>query len=386
MKRFLPYLFIIVCFGCREKYIIPFTSPPSGFLVVEGFINAGPGPTSIKLSRTIGLADSINRKNETLAQVSVEGQDNSNTSLSETEPGLYSIAQLILDDNVQYRLHIKTKDGNDYFSSYEPVLKTPAIDSISWERNGGVNVGVELFVNTHDPLNITKHYRWETEETWEFHAYYFSMLQYVYDTITHKVDTVEDRPIEESNKMYYCWQHENSSRILIGSTVSLNRDSIHLPVQFIPEGSWKLGVLYSIKLNQYAISSEEHEFLRRMKKNTEQVGSLFDAQPSELKGNIYNASNPNEIVIGFVGVTTRQEKRIFISNGQVPNWNYRRYCEQIEIPVTPPDTLDAYRIYTPITIASYHPFTGLPYTIFVADADCSICTLKGTNIKPSFWP
>ncbi len=328
LLRLIYCVLLLQVIACKEKYDLPFTGPARGYLVVEGYINRGAGPTTFKLSRTIALVDTINVNPERSAIVTVEGNDNSSVTLTEIGTGTYSVNQLFLTAGRQYRLHIKTKDGKDYYSDFTPLKATPVIDGISWER---IDKGVELFVNTHDAQNNTRYYRWEYEETWEFHSSHYSVLEYIFNPATGAPRKVQYRDPVSANKLFYCWKSEKSSSILIGSSVKLSTDSIHLPVQLIPNASWKLSVLYSILVKQYAISADEYEFLRRMKKNTEQVGSLFDAQPSELKGNIHNSKDPNELVLGFVGITEPQEKRIFIKNSEVPNWNYQQACEKVDV-------------------------------------------------------
>ncbi len=57
---------------------------------------------------------------------------------------------------------------------------------------------------------------------------------------------------------------------------------------------------------------------RKVQRNTEQLGSIFDALPSETGGNIHNTADPTEMVIGFIGTSTETEKRIFINRTQLP--------------------------------------------------------------------
>ena len=68
-----------------------------------------------------------------------------------------------------------------------------------------------------------------------------------------------------------------------------------------------------------------------MKKNTEQTGSLFDPQPSQLSGNIHCLTDPNELVIGYVEITQEQTQRIFISSSEVSDWHYDPGCALYEV-------------------------------------------------------
>lgn len=378
----ISYCFIIIlALSCRQTYDLPFTGPAKGYLVVEGFINSGAGATTIKISRALGLVDSVLTRPEKSAVVTVEGNDNSIAPLAEISDGTYEADQLSISPNQQYRLHIKTLDGAEYYSAYATPKVTPAIDSISWEKTGK---GVEVFVNTHDPTNNSTYYRWEYEETWEYHSAYYSILKYRYHPVSKHPYAVDPRPADESNKLFYCWQREKSSAILVGSSSHFSEDRIHLPLTVVPNTSWKLSVLYSILVYQYAVSAEEHEFFRRMKKNTENLGSLFDAQPSELVGNIHNSRNANEVVVGYVGIYNRQEKRIYIKNSEVPNWGYNQGCELFEAGNNELGYA-GFKTDVPIKVHIYG-MRNDTLSVYVALSPCGDCTLRGTNIKPSFWP
>lgn len=382
MRKLIIYVLILVTAStaCKEKFVLPGGSPRTGYLVIDGVINSGQGPTTLRLTRTLGLVDSVAFQHESDANVRVEGDDNSIHLLDELQDGVYHHPQLTLNGSVKYRLHINTRDGREYISDYSPVLRTPPIDSISWERP---EEGVQIYINTHDPQNKTLYYRWEYEETWQFHSAFASNIQYKRDQNFNPYD-VEPRDPVEAQRMYTCWQSDKSTSLLIGSSARLSRDTIHLPLLLVPQGSWKISAMYSILVRQYATSRAGYEFLQRMKKNTEQVGSLFDAQPSELTGNVRCVGDPSEPVIGFVDIADAQVKRIFIRRGEVSPWDYRQACIEENIR-NHPDTLAVYSFHIP-TIVAETSMRGDTIRIFVSQPDCVDCRLRGTDIKPSFWP
>src|SRR6185369_13208269 len=88
MNKVILLLLIFVASGCREKYVSPATSPVTGYLVVEGFINIS-GPTSIRLTRTSKLADTTTIY-EKKAIVSIQSQAGNNYPLTETTNGIYT--------------------------------------------------------------------------------------------------------------------------------------------------------------------------------------------------------------------------------------------------------------------------------------------------------
>lgn len=380
-KLFYSCIMMLLVMGCKENFDPPAAPPVNGYLVVDGIINSGTGPTYIRLSRTVALADSARMRNERNALVRVEGEDNSSYPLAEVSQGVYSASQLSLNKQVKYRLYIRTSDGKEYVSDYSRVIPTPPIDNIRWEQPGDL----QLYINTHDPSNNIRYYRWEWEETWEFHSAYLSQLEYTYNSFN-EITGIGYRFLDQrfDYSIYTCWKTESSSSLLIGSSAKLSRDSIDLPIHSIPRQSQKLSVLYSIKVKQHAVSREGYEFLQRMKKNTEQTGSLFDAQPSELVGNIHATNSPNEIVIGFVEVSDMQEKRIFIRSSELNNWDYRQGCTEITVPNVL-DSIRAYSYLMPTAVESQSPL-GSILSYKGAMPTCVDCTILGTNVRPPFWP
>lgn len=152
MKKLIAWLiFPLIAAGCKEKYLPSATSPSTGYLVVEGFINSGQEPTTITLSRTIKLADSVNRLFEHNAVVNIESDTHETFPLSENGNGEYVSASLSLNVSQKYHLTIKTQNGTEYASDFATVKRTPPIDSISWKPENG---GIKIYVNTHDPKII----------------------------------------------------------------------------------------------------------------------------------------------------------------------------------------------------------------------------------------
>jgi hypothetical protein len=385
MKYIFIYILLFLAIGCREKYVPEFSSPPTGYLVVEGNINSG-GPTIVHLSRTSPLS-TVTRVREENAYVRIEGSDNKMYDLTETSSGVYQANNLELSNSTKYRLHITVKDGKDYLSQFEELKIAPPIDSISWQRLDG-NGDVQFHVNAHDDQNKTQYYLWDYVETWEFHSPYLSFLKYFGDTspggqgayVGYK-DSVN---YSFDPSMFACWRSEISTSLEIGSTAKLTQDVVFYPIARVPRRSKKMSFLYSINVRQMALSKEAFEYIEKMKKNTENTGTIFDPQPSELKGNIYCVNNPAETVLGYVSASTITEKRKFITREEIPNWGYTPNCELITI-ANNPDSIAVYRAWFPSEIRDVFRDNILSFSA-VNTLNCIDCRVEGTNVKPDFWP
>lgn len=376
LKYFIGISFIVFLFSCKDAYRPDIISNNRAYLVVEGVLNVS-GPASVTLSRTTPISGSgflpVNG-----AQLSVEGRDNSVRPLTQQTAGVYTSANLNLVLNNEYRLRIRTQDGKEYLSEYVVARQTPVIDSVGWKRE---TEGVRLYVNTHDASGNTRYYRWDYDETWEINSYHFSRYIYVGNGIVR-----ERSPQEE---VYRCWKYNNSKNILIGSSAKLQSDIIfQSPVNFIANGSEKLDVRYSVIVRQYAIDKTAYDFYDLMKRNTENLGTIFDPQPSETRGNITCISNPDELVIGFITSSTVTEKRIFISNSDLPDWRYDEYCPLITVVNRPDSIAEAYGTgsYMPVD-AVFSPFNPNQIIGYLSSyPSCVDCTKRnGSLAKPSYW-
>ncbi len=378
-------LLVLSLICCKKPFNPTVIAAPNSYLVVEGQINSGSDSTIIKLSQTVNL-DNANPVNPVLgAVVTVESDQNNTYPLADLKgDGNYSTAGLNLPASQKYRLRIKTGDGHQYLSDFVEVKPTPPIDSIGYIIQ---NDGLQLYVNAHDPANNTHYYRWEYKETWIFHAKYKS--DYVLNAAG---DAIVPRDINKS--VYFCFANDSSSNILLSSTAKLSQDIVYQsPLTKIPSTSEKIEMKYSILVKQYALTPDAYSFYTNLKKNTEQLGSIFDAQPSQLVGNIHSVSNVNEPVIGYITATNAQSKRIFINYNVLPKTWFPTYpfdCEEDEALFSNSQgynevqnvLIDPPLVYVPTRASGSPPsITGYYYS----RPDCVDCTLRGTTVTPSFW-
>lgn len=371
------WIFLLPAFftGCKDKYFPEIPSTETNFLVVEGVLNAGNEPTTVRITRTYDINGNIgNLRGETNAVVTVEGNDNSSRPLTMADAGTYQSRNLALSANNEYRLRIKTMDGKEYLSSYVKVKTSPEIDSVSYKPQDG---NMQLYVNTHDPANNTRYYKWSYEETWEINSYYYSTI--IYDANEPKL--IRER--EPSEYIFRCWKYSKSGKILFGSSAQLTSDVIfEQPINRIPGGDERLSVRYSILLKQYALDKDAYEFFDLMKKNTESLGSIFDAQPSEIRGNIKCVNNPDEIVIGYVSASTVTQKRIFINRPS--GWNFRQLCDTRLIT---PDSVRYYMAKGDFIPIVEEPRMGSLISDYLSSTPvCVDCRERGGNLqKPAYW-
>ena len=378
----LYFCLVLAYVSCRKPYEPPVGTINSNLLVVEGFINTGSDSTIIKLSRTVPIAEKGTTKPELRAQLVVESESNATYVLRELKGGTYGAAPLGLDPNQKYRLRITTTDGSSYLSDFVESKVSPLIDSISWVAKDD---GVQIYSNTHDDAKKSVYYRWEYDETWEFTAKYASLF-------IAEANGLNVRN-QETQNIYRCWGNNNDGTVVLGSSEKLEKDVIYLnPIAFIPGDSEKLMAKYSVVVKQYALTKEAFDFWQTLKKNTESLGSIFDAQPSQLTGNIKNVNNPEEPVLGYISAGIVQQKRIFIAKAELPNWKTKYPYTCIADTVLyenykPNGPLDVYWEKSlgliPIDFAINNEGKEVGYV--GATPSCADCTIRGINKRPEYW-
>ncbi len=386
---------LIVVVGCKKPYNPEVIAAPNSYLVVEGMINSGSDSTIIKLNRTVKLSEATNINPELNAVLTVEGDDNSSYPLVEKPNGVYIFPGLNLGATHKYRLRIRTAGGKDYVSDFEAVLNTPPVDSLAYHIQSD---GVSVNINTHDPKNATRYYRWEYDETWVYTSRYRSLFKSNGDTVLYR-DLIND-------DVYTCWRTELASTIVLGSSAKLLQDVISdAPITFVSRHSDKIHSKLSVLVRQYGLSKSAYAFWQNLQKNSQQLGSIFDAQPSQINGNIHSTTNANEPVIGYVSVGTYTTKRFFIDEHNLPPWidilpnpdgcpahSYRfSYTDPVSGLVV--NQVDQYINYNKAIFPIELPIEGFydrathKQIGYVASyPECVDCTLAGgTNKQPDFW-
>lgn len=359
-------LLVVAVWACIEPFSPPEVNSPEKYLVVDGFFNVGNDTSKIELRYTQNTSEQSTLIPETGAKLSVSGEGGETYEFVEADNGLYYLPPVNISPSGKYHLSIRTVGGTEYVSDDVPVIKTPPIDSITYSYDRGRDAMV-IKVNTHDPQNKTRFYKWKFEETYEYRAAYYSGLVI-------NVDTKEISARREDVNL--CWKTFNSTNIMLGSTVKLSVDQIKdLPLNIVPINTNKMYLKYSILVKQYGLTQDGFEYWTDLAKTTEGTGSLFDPQPSQITGNIKSTTNPKELVFGYFSALTVESQRIFMTPklGQYPR------CD-------PPDTMTLSDVYKNMGSALINYYGQRSEFILTTSPGCADCRIHGgTIVKPSFW-
>jgi len=372
--KFSFFALLLVLDSCIEPFSPPEVNSPDTYLVVDGFLNVGQDTSKIELRRTQNTSETANPVIEKGAKITAEGEAGEIYAFTEKSNGLYILLPSQINQSGKYRLRIKTTNAKEYLSEFVAVTKTPPIDSISTRLDLGLNSMV-FNINTHDPSNNTRFYRWKFEETWTYRTQFYSTLEVIGNVTNGSV-------VERKDNINTCYRTNKSSSILLGSTIKLSQDIIKdLPINIVSIPSNKLLFKYSILVKQYALSREAFEYWTDLAKTTQGTGSLFDPLPSQVTGNIKNVNDAQELVFGYFSAVTEQKKRIFIA----PGLGALSRCETDTLLVACYPRREKECALETSGLLLYYA-DPRQQTVIVAEANCVDCRLQGgVTTKPSFW-
>ena len=341
----------------------------SGILVVDGTITDG--ESVFRLSRSVGITDDI-RSADTItnAEVSVERSDGVFFKASQESKGAYRAINGALDPNLEYRLNISL-DGKHYQSTFLKPLISAGIDSLSYQKKGREEP-VTIHVSSHAGPDDPPYYRWTYKENWEVKsALYANARQGANGQIIwHNPNTSENT--------YYCWVTDSSSVLLLGTADKLAENRLVAHKLFeIPSSDERLSVLYHVEVSQMQIRKEAYDYFKILQDEIERTGSIFSPIMSAGdNGNIFNVSDPDELVIGYVEVATVSRKGMFLS-----------YDMNLYLPVV--DEVAYCRIFKKgVGMGSDESMLWYRYPETVTFPSCVDCRTKpgATKNRPAWWP
>src|ERR1035438_8791125 len=297
--KFLSVFFLSSCVSCITKIEVP-VRQTSAYLVVEGTISTDPPPYTVKLSYSGKFSNTYQASQGTQqifiadAKVIIKDDLGDSTLLTWISNGTYQSSDSNFAGVVgrAYTLKIYLSNGKTYVSKPEIISAVPPIDSVTVAYDSTYIAGVRptqliVSINAHDPAGVKNFYRWAS-------------FGYVPRKSWGGPCTIGAPPCTDPfmcSCFAFCEQLVTNNQISILSDQFIDgQQLVHQPVFYSPV-YWK-GIHY-IQIKQFSISQDAYIFWQQYLEQTNRTGSILDPLPSSLIGNIYNASDSNELALGY---------------------------------------------------------------------------------------
>lgn len=373
------FLGIVLLLGCREPFEPKVEKNQSGILVVEGYLDSDGLESILSLSRTVPISGIESTVPEIGAKVSLKSETGQFIELIEQGKGHYLFVRDIAESQ-SYVLEILLKNGEKYLSEPMIPIQTPEILDAGFFRNAD---GIEVFLNTKGSQDADD-FLWTFEETWVFRPRVRTSYIYRLDR-----RVVELRKEEE--RIDLCYKSViNSDLILETSSRFENQVVFRQTIKEIPQGDERLMERYSILISQKAIDQDAVEFWKMIKKNTDDIGTIFSPLPSIIGGNIYKEGDRKLLVVGYVSLGIVRQKRIFIDQKDVLPWGFNDPVFDDCTISTDPIFVGSAQYFSEFGTGAVLPARGLMegttiVAYYTASRRCSDCTLYADRERPDFW-
>ncbi len=352
--------------SCVFNYV-PEIHEDEKMIVVEGLITDQPGINTIKISKSLPLWRRELSYPLKGCIVWISDDIGHIYNLKETRDTTYVTDPASFQGVIgrKYTLHIRTTtDSNNlnYESKPMEMKPVPPIGNVYYEKNIVTRwpqpvEGCNVYLDTYDPSQKCKFFRWEYTETWEIHLIY---------NVPNRV----------------CWITNNSDGIFIKNTTLISEERIiRHPVINITNPVDRLNLKYSILVNQYSLNEDEYLYWESLKNTVNQTGSLYDIIPATIPNNLYCLEDQTKKVLGYFSVSARSSKRIFIKDTFAGlNTMYYDCISDTIYGTGPIQGLDSI-VWVIIDKTNEVP----PARIITYKRECADCRARGSNIKPVFW-
>ena len=354
-------------------------------LVVDGDILVGE-ISRIKVSYLQPIGTVPVETGEALATVWAEGNESGIIRGTYVGGGTYTLDTRDAGKSDKFRLSLKVHStGKEYSTDWLPVHSAPTNLSLDYSIDDDY---LHLLLSLDG--NGDGYYRFDFDETWEFHADFIPTHQYDFSPEAKKYPIMTIPEGVDAMANYYCWSSDSSKEPGLATSSGLKEDRLSgLDVTDIRRIDRKLSEIYYADVAVRALSREGYDYLYNLDVNSNNTGSLFSPVPSDVRGNIRCLADSTEVIIGHVEATRPAHCEIYIDNLKSRAFK-GEYGNRLLLSKPEPDedgVIDFYQYY----LMGYRPvgiFTVNEVTdVFWAPLRCVDCTAAGgVKTKPAGWP
>ena len=258
-----------------------------------------------------------------------------------------------------YQLRFTLGDGTQYVSNQQVMQPVPPIDKITARfnprglfppLNNFYTAGHDVFIDFSDPRETRNYYRWDWKlwEKQEWCRTCYQGIYSVYGDITVRLLTgdggnfyiytsgntklLEDcyyeltppafsrrNPLPSYRYDYscrtQCWE------IIYGHDVNVFDDQysnggliVNRKVATIPFYTHNPGL---VEIRQTSLTADAYRYFSLFQQQTQNTGGLADTPPTALAGNVHNAANNREVVVGFFTASAIVPSRYWLDRKDV---------------------------------------------------------------------
>ena len=289
----------IFSFTCIKE-VNPELRNEKPILVVEGSITTDSPPYTVKLTYSGPYKNALSVPEEFLeknADVFITDNLGNQTKLVYTGKGIYETNDQAYIGKVgrSYSIIVQLNNGKKYISTPEKINVPVPIENYKVNFVSDFNLVhpayLQVKVNAKDLASDENYYRW---------TFYSWTLRQTKGVPCGNLCIFAE----------YCYQKITDKEVRILSDASINGNEIKDQVagnSFIyTNGN------HFIDIGQHSITREAYQFWKKYDEQVSRTGNTLDPLPASVKGNVYNASDPADIALGYFSASSVIHKRAIL--------------------------------------------------------------------------
>jgi hypothetical protein len=315
---------ISIPIACVEPINLKISTNVS-ILSIDGTIDDSDREQYISIKKSLPSSGNVTYAPEKLAKVSIKENGNKVYDCVEKAPGLYYLPigfKTIVGNT--YVLNITLSDGKTYKSEEEKMRSTPEISllSVKFEPEGITRGNTKLpahaiYLDSKDSPETGDYYLWSWK-LFEKQNYCKTCEGSYYVTYpAPQGKCIETAALREAETIYdyacdgNCWDIFKSQDINIMSDVYSNGNEIKN--RLIGKIPYFQTNGFLIEVTQQNVSPSAFRYLKILASQSQTNGTLADAPPAALIGNITNINDKYESVGGYFRVGNAKTKRLWVN-------------------------------------------------------------------------
>ena len=324
MRRQIAIHLLVLCMtGCIDPMPVgSIESEPA--LVVDGMITDQPGPYTIRLSMSTGLAEDIPPQMVGGASMWILDKAGNTFKLVEKEPGVYVTdpSELRGEIGKAYSLRFMLQDGSEYRSSEEILAPAGVIDSVYAVYYENVINQTDLSLpqdaitfyvsGRSDPVNSDGLLRWRSSGIYQILTYPEERTRIIDETrVPDPLPcsghiNLDGRLVKvDTCSCCNCWVFEYARQAVVSPARVYNANEFHnVAVAQVPVDGWRFSHKYYFELEQLSVSPDVYEFWKRVRAQQQGARNLFQPNAIKVKGNLRCVSDPDIEVFGIFAASS----------------------------------------------------------------------------------
>ncbi len=315
-------------------------SPTEGekLLVVDGKLTTSGEDQFVRLSQTAAVGRSDNFPPVIGANVTLRDDLGNFVNYEEIQPGSYQLSGSAIQgaSGRTYTLRIEAA-GKVYESKPEIMPQSIEADSSFFTIANQKFVYVNTSVKIPTDLVQGPFLKWRIDNVYQVNEVYCG-------------------PFDPTNICYIKQTFGNQLLPILDGSL-LARGETAKPFVAVKEADITFGEVVYFNLYMETLTPDAFKYWNKVSLLLTQSGSIFDAPPGAIRGNITNINDPNEFVLGYFYAAPEDTTHVKVLASDFLPYTINPYCG----------------------VAGFPPFPFPP--------ECCTCTLisNSTLVKPDYW-